>query len=167
MKIDSRGKLMALALVVTTASLCLAPPARAEVAAEFAGRVLAADGVTPLAGADVILLDLETRTEHRTQPTHTNGGFSLEVPPGTYTVVIQTADGAYLASRGLPLVAGANQPLLLAISQETTGSVPAGLAAEGGWPGWAKWVIVGGIVVIGAVVMNEVTQDGDAPASPF
>ena len=89
------------------------------------------------------------------------------VPPGTYTVLIETPDGAYLASDGLTLTAGDNQPLLLAISNDPPTGPPPGLAAGGGWPTWVKWVVVGVIVVVGAVVINEVTEDDETPGTPF
>ena len=58
MKIDRTGTL-ALVLVLTLATLGAAPPAQTASAAEFTGRVLTADGVTPLRDAAIILLDLE------------------------------------------------------------------------------------------------------------
>ena len=51
---------------------------------------------------------------------------------------------------------------------QLTEAQPAGFAQQsGGLPGWAKWVIVGGIVVVGALAINEVTGDSESPSSPF
>jgi hypothetical protein len=169
MKIDRSGA-VALMLVVTMATLGLAPPARANDEASeatFVGRVLSADGITPLGGVGIILLDLEKQSEYRSSPTHDNGGFTVSVPPGTYTVLIDTPDGAYLASNGLALDAGPNQPLLLAISNDPAAAQPPGLAASGGWPTWLQWVVVGAVVIVGAAVVNEVTGDQEPISTPF
>ena len=43
---------------------------------------------------------------------------------------------------------------------------PPGLAASGGWPTWVKWVVVGAIVVVGVVLIDEVTGD-ETVSTPF
>ena len=93
-------------------------------------------------------------------------------PAGSYRVVAETPQGAYLASDAVDLSAGDNRPVSLSLNgaapnyQSTSGA--GGQQTKGGsLPTWAKWVIVGGIVVIGAAAVASVTSDDDeTPASP-
>jgi len=144
-------------------------PIAAADAAAMHGRVFAAGGEGPEAGAVVVLVDLEREIEVRSAPTAADGAFAIpEAPPGTYSVIVETPSGAYLAADALVLREGLNAPLSLTLNP---GARPrTGLAQQSSGsnlPTWAKWVIVGGIVVAGVLVVGDVTDDVEEPATPF
>jgi hypothetical protein len=89
---------------------------------------------------------------------------------GRYALVVEAPEGAFLASDGLDLAAGANKPVALALkpSKGRQGAPPPAEAPPAtppptaGLPNWAKWVIAGGIVVGAAIVVDAVTSDDEA-----
>jgi len=159
---------VALGLVLSFAFL-LAPAG--TIAAEpgvVVGRVLATDGVTPLPGVVVSLVDEKSKAVYASAPSSARGTFEAQAPAGDYRVVAESGKGAYLAGGAVRVAAGANPPVALmlqqAAGQEGTATPPPPASTM---PTWAKWVIVGGIVVTGGLVVAAVTDDADEPqASP-
>lgn len=156
---------LALTSVATIPSVLAAPSARLE------GRVLDADGMTPLHGVVVNLLDSQGHATFPSSPTNERGVFAATAPAGTYRIVAETPSGAYLASNSVRLVDGRNAPLSLTLKQTAPGEpAPPPPAASGSKTGelrpWAKWTIVGGIVVGGLLVIDAVTSD-ESSASGF
>jgi len=63
------------------------------------GRVFAADGKQPLAGATVLAYHLSTEQVFRSEPTSHNGQFEIDgLPLGYYDLAVETADGLFAGS---------------------------------------------------------------------
>ena len=161
-------------LLVTSLSMFLVGPMAGEPATVFSGKVLGAGGTTPREGVIVRLVGATPDTSYAAQPTGDDGAFRLEgAPAGSYRVVAEATEGAYLAADGFELAAGANRPVALTLAQatpdfQTTGSTTSGSTATGGLPTWAKWTIVGGIALVALWAIDSVTEDEDETvASPM
>lgn len=145
-------------------------PLGAAEQAEVHGLVFLADAATPRSGAVVVLISTERDQEFRSEPTGSDGAFVVRADPGaSYTVLVETPEGAFLAGAALPLVPGLNPPLTLALNH---GARPyPGLAQQSSGsslPGWAKWTIVGVLAVAGGFLIMEVTSgDDEAPVTPY
>jgi len=142
----------------------------------LSGRVLGANGADPRAGVVVTLVDPASETMYKSTPTDAKGAFSIAgAPAGSYALVVQAPEGAFLASSNLQLAPGVNRPVSLALKpgkQETPAPAPApaGTPApttskKGALPTWAKWVIAGGIVVGAAIVVDAVTSNSNEASS--
>lgn len=160
-------------LLVTSLSMFLVGPMAGEPATVFSGKVLGAGGTTPREGVIVRLVGATPDTSYAAQPTGNDGAFRLEgAPAGSYRVVAEAAEGAYLAADGFELAAGANRPVALTLAQTApdfqTDSTTTGSTATGGLPTWAKWTIVGGIALVALWAIDSVTEDEDETvASPM
>jgi hypothetical protein len=167
-----------LAMIVVAALLgvVLPQPALAAPSALLEGRVLGSDGSTPLRGVVVNLLDAKSRVTFPSVPTNDRGVFHAAAPAGSYRVVADTPRGAYLASGEIRLRDGHNPPLSLTLQQGAPEggtstppppppSPPPTDAPKGQLAPWAKWTIVGGIVVGGLLVIDSVTSDEAPPAA--
>ncbi len=140
------------------------PAASAAGGASFRGRVVAAGGGAPRAGVVVALVSPSSAEAiYRSSPTDDRGVFRVEgVPAGSYRLLVETPDGAFLASDPLELKAGSNRPVSLALRANS----PAEEGASGqNQSRWQKWVIVGGIVVGALIVVDALTEENRA--SPF
>jgi hypothetical protein len=150
---------LALFLAATTALLFVPAPALAAGEAEFAGRVFDADGATPRPGVVVTLFDAVSEETVSSEPTNDEGTFRIEqAPAGTYQLVAETSEGAFLAEVPVELQPGANRPLSLTLKvapamEGTTGSK---------MKTWKKGLIAGAIAVSALFLINEVTDEADA-----
>lgn len=164
---------LAVALILIVTPVVVATPALSAGSAQFGGRVFQADGVTPRTGVVVALVDAETQQTYRAEPTNAEGAFALAAAPaGTYNLLAETDEGAFLASEAIRLEAGANRALALSLDpsrsyngQSTPSS--AGGSSGSGMPNWAKGLIAGAIGVVALVVINEAGKDVEEPASTF
>jgi len=152
---------LALTLVVTTVSFFVPTPALCAGAAQLAGRVFDADGATPRAGVVVTLVDAATDLTVSSEPTNDEGAFRIEqAPQGSYHVLAETSEGAFLAEERIELQAGANRPLSLTLkvapAQGTTGSR---------MKPWKKWTITGLIAVTALFLINEASSEADTSPS--
>jgi len=133
------------------------------------GRVTVADGSQPRPGIVVTLVDEQRETTYSSAPTNDRGAFRVDsAPAGTYRVIAEGAEGAYLAAAALDLTPGENRPIALALqanAEEPPEAIPGSPPKPPGPPTWAKWVIVGAIVVGGVAVVSAVTDEDEA--SPF
>jgi len=159
---------VAFSLIAALTLTCL--PLGAAERAEVHGRVFLADGATPRPDVVVVLIGTEQEQEFRSEPTGLDGAFVVRADAGeSYTVLVETPEGAFLAGAALPLAPGLNPPLTLALNPGVRSHT--GLAqqsSESSLPGWAKWTIVGVLAVVGAFLIYEVTSGEDeAPATPF
>lgn len=148
-------------------------PTWADTNAVFTGKVLESDPPTPMSGVVITLVDPSSEETFSSEETDADGLFRVDkAPAGSYRIVAETEQGAYLAGNAVDLTPGENRPVSLTLNgaapnyQSTAGA--GGQQSQGGsLPTWAKWVIVGGIVVIGAAAVASVTSDEDeTPASP-
>ncbi len=158
--------------VIAALVLVIVPlPAAAGEPALLQGRVTAADGVSAMSGVVVTLVNERTRSTFASDPTNDRGAFQASAPAGSYRLVAETPKGAFLASGSVKLAGGENPTVSLALkeAQEGEAGAPAAAAppaAQSGMAPWAKWVIVGGIVVAGLLVIDAVSDD-EEPASGF
>ena len=108
-------------LLATTAAeallwLPIAPRTEASDTALFRGRVVSADGVTPRSGVTVALVDAERGSVFRSMPTDERGVFHLDsAAPGSYTLVAEVPEGAFVAPGTVSLNAGTNPAVALAL----------------------------------------------------
>ncbi len=137
----------------------------------LSGRVLAQNGADPRAGVVVALVEPATERAFRSSPTDAKGAFTIDTAPaGNYAVVIEAPEGAFMASNHVQLAPGVNRPVSLALKPgKPAGATPAaGGSTGGGIPTWTKWVIAGGVIIGGAIVVNGVTQTSSgSEASSF
>jgi carboxypeptidase family protein len=165
---------LAVSLVVGLFLLTSSGPLFASSAATLTGRVVAAGGIDARSGVVVALVDTGAEKIYRSTPTDARGTFSVSAPTaGSYALVVEAPEGAFLASDGLMLAPGANRPVSLALKPGKQGTAPPAQPAGGtppakkaGLPTWAKWVIAGGIVVGAAIIVDAVTKN-DKEASSF
>ena len=159
---------LALTMILSTLWLIGAAPLVAEEDARFSGRVFRSDGATPRSGVVVTLVEPEFLRTFSSGPTNDEGAFTIDgAPAGTYKLVAEVEEGAFLASDSFELSSGDNRPLALALQESNTNLAPGQSSSGGGFPTWAKWVIAGGIVVIGAVLISDATDDPESEVSPF
>lgn len=134
-------------------------------AASFSGQVLQSDGRTPQAAVTVILVDGQRQSRVQAT-TGEDGTFRIEgAPTGSYSLIVDTADGAFIAVESLTLAAGVNprQTLTLRRGPQAAGGAGQSLAGVT----WGQWLIAGAVVIAAVVIANEVTDDSEEPASPF
>jgi len=175
-------------LVFAVVSSTLASPLGS---AEVRGRVLSADGRTPRTGVTVLLVDDHGQERYRSEPSSTRGVFRISAAhAGTYRLLAETPEGAFLAPQSLQLTAGGTRAVSLALAQEPTPppqpeptpppeptpaeptnppppppATPAPVTPAQTGPQWRKWVIVGGIGVAALLIINEMGNEDKA--SPF
>jgi hypothetical protein len=157
---------VAFSLVTLTSSGVLAGPAPST----LTGRVLAQNGSDARAGVVVTLVAPASEKAYRSSPTDARGAFKIDAAPaGSYALVVEAPEGAFLAASNLQLAPGMNRPVALSLKRAaegepapagTTEAAPAKKAGE--LPTWAKWVIAGGVVVGAAIVVDSVTQNDEA-----
>lgn len=169
MRFTRFGRLLASALAVATIAFPLNSYLFAATDASMMGRVTGADGLAPRTGVVVALVDAKGNAISRSAPTDARGSFAIAgAPAGNYRVLVETGNGAYLASNGVALKAGENGPVSLALRPNAQGeptTPPADApvqATSGGLAPWAKWLIVGGIVVGGAIIVGSLNDDDEA-----
>ena len=151
-----------LALVFAVANL----PVLAADNALFGGRVLAADGVSPMPGVVVMLVDQQSDRTFESAPADDRGYFRVDgAPAGTYRVVAHASEGAFLAGDKVSLEPGRNKPVALSLKANAQ-TKPSGSTGSDTMEPWVKWVIVGGIAIGALVVADAITND-ETPASPL
>jgi len=134
------------------------------------GRVLTQNGADPRAGVVVTLIEPVSERAFRSSPTDARGAFTIDAAPaGSYALVVEAPEGAFLAASNLQLAPGLNSPLSLALKPGKQAQPPAqappqdaNAKKKGALPTWAKWVIAGGIVVGAAIIIDAVTSSDDA-----
>lgn len=130
--------------------------------ASWGGRVFEADRVTPRSGVVISLVDA-SRKELRSVPTRADGGFALEGAPGSYTLRVETEEGAFLSGEPVTLNAGVNKPMALALDR-IDGKKDFGLGDEG-VSRRTEWIIAGAVTVFALFVLFEITDDDGEPAA--
>lgn len=164
----STAATMVFALVTMTSSSALL----AGSPSSLSGRVLAQNGADPRAGVVVTLVEPATERAFRSSPTDVKGAFTIDAAPaGDYALVVETPEGAFLAANHVQLAPGVNRPVSLALKPGKAGAAPPAstpaAAPQKGMATWTKWVIAGGVIVGGAIVVNGVTSSNSNEASSF
>jgi len=159
--------ILAAALVFVSSSFTLF----AASPSTLTGRVLGANGADPRPGVTVTLVDTSTEQLFASAPTDERGAFSIaSAPSGSYALVVQAPEGAFLASSNLQLAPGVNRPISLALKPGKQGDAPPATtppttSKKSGVPTWAKWVIAGGIVVGAAIIVDALTSNPSEASS--
>jgi len=139
------------------------PTATADpLAASWGGRVFEADRVTPRSGVVISLVDASQK-ELRSVPTRTDGGFALAGTPGTYTLRVETDEGAFLSAEPVTLNAGANKPMALALDRMDA-KKDFGLGGDN-TSRRTEWIIAGAVTVFALFVLFDITDDDGDPAA--
>lgn len=159
-----------LALILATGSLLSAPPTWSADGAMFSGRVFQSDGVSARTGVVVALYDERSGDVFRSEPTSDDGVFAFDsVPAGTYALLTESSEGAFLAGEPVELHEGSNRAVSLSLSA----TPPDGTFAPGKTSGkkgpskLASWLIAGSIIVVALLVLDEWTSDDETTPSPF
>jgi len=158
-----RQRDLALFMAVSTALFLVPVPGWSADDAQFGGRVFESDGITPYEGVVIALYDAGNEQVYWSDSTGTEGTFLIdEAPAGTYAVVAETGEGAFLTAETLEIQAGDNRPLSLTL-KVAPGQSQSGSQLEP----WKKWTIAGGIGVAALVLVLDVTDSaGERIASP-
>ncbi|HEX5042952.1 MAG TPA: carboxypeptidase-like regulatory domain-containing protein [Candidatus Polarisedimenticolaceae bacterium] len=102
--------LLVLAVVSSSMAAPLAP-------AQLRGRVLDADGRTPRTGVTVVLVDESGQARYRSEPSTARGVFRIHgADAGTYRLLAETTEGAFLAPQAVDLAAGDTRALSLSLT---------------------------------------------------
>jgi hypothetical protein len=132
----------------------------------FQGRVVAEDGVSPIEGVVIKLAMRETGTLYSSSPSNRDGAFRLDTAPeGTYAVLAQAADGAYLAAESIQLKSGQNQQVAVMIRPQAELAPAQGGASS--LPLWGKIVIGGTLTLAALAIIDGVSNDSEPAATPF
>lgn len=161
--------LVAVPLMLVAAAMWLLPPTWAGGSASFSGRVLQGDGISPRAGVVVALFDAGRDHTYRSGPTNDEGAFRIEnAPPGSYSLLVELEQGAFLSPQPLSLQAGSNAPLALTLLASPNYQTETGLGKSSNLSPVVKWVIVGVIAAAAVFVISEVSKDeNETSASAF
>ena len=109
-------RILAMTVAVALVWLPTAPEAESADTALFRGRVVSADGVTPRAGVTIALVDDERGSVFRSKPSDDRGVFHLDsAEPGSYTLVAEVPEGAFVAQGKVSLGVGKNPAVALAL----------------------------------------------------
>lgn len=139
------------------------PTASAEVlTASWGGRVFEADRVTPRSGVVISLIDASQK-EFRSVPTRTDGGFALSGNPGTYTLRVETDQGAFLSAEPVTLNSGVNKPMALALDR-IDAKKDFGLGDDD-VSRTTEWIIAGVVTLFALFVIFEITDDDGEPTA--
>jgi hypothetical protein len=164
--IDSRRLIASMVLLALASTV----PAHAG-GASLSGRVLDTDSRTPRGGVVVALVGADPDVVHRSASTGEDGAFAIaDVDPGSYSLLVEAPQGAFLAPEPIVLERGANRPLALSMSMsmQDTGF---GSPQSSGLSNLTKWIIVGAISAAALFVVADAGSDEDEPkeqdASPF
>ena len=173
MSLELCRRFTATTVIFAVIAFVVVSPTWADTNAIFSGKVLESDPPAPKAGVVITLVESSSEKTYSSAATDADGLFRVDsAPAGSYRVVAETPQGAYLAADAVQLAAGDNRPVSLTLNgaapnYQSTSGAGGQQSQGGGLPTWAKWVIVGGIVVIGAAAVASVTSDDDEqPASP-
>lgn len=162
---------LATAVAATLVCWLAMPLARAASIGSFSGRVVGVDGIEPRAGVTVWLMDSTDQRGISSASTDAAGSFRIaDAPAGNYRVAVEANEGAYLLGDAVRVQPGDNAPVALRLraGQPNYQSGPGSSFRPGsGMSPVVKWVIVGVIVVAGAFVIREVSEDSEDVASPF
>ncbi|HET9299057.1 MAG TPA: carboxypeptidase-like regulatory domain-containing protein, partial [Candidatus Polarisedimenticolaceae bacterium] len=114
MALRSLRSVLSLFLVAAVVSSSVAAPLAP---AQLKGRVLEADGRTPRTGVTVVLVDESGQPRYRSEPSSSRGVFRIPgASAGTYRLLAETSEGAFLAPQAVDLPAGETRALSLSLT---------------------------------------------------
>jgi len=155
------------ALVVATSPAFAAPAP-----ATLTGTVYADDVVTPLAGATVIVTDVNG-VKLASQPTGADGAFTVgAVAPGRSALGIETKDGSFALATPVTLAPGETRGVYLALKANSNSTEEKKKKKKGGayWSGGeiaAMTVVLVGFAAAAWLGYDQVNDDNPPPASAY
>jgi hypothetical protein len=129
--------------------------------------------VRPLVGARVFAGDPATGAVYPSEPTDATGTFAIrDLPPATYEVAVELNAGLYIVAQRLPLVAGTDQGVGIAVTPSATPVTAQQGSGGGGGPSlWnnpltAALLVFGGAVALGFIIEGATDDDDTATGEP-
>ena len=125
------------AAFLTMAIACYWVPATAAAVsqpqlAEIHGNILAADGLTAVAGVSVKAANMDTRAVYTSTTTGQDGHYTLKgIPAGSYDLAVETPQGLYAANLLVDVDAGRRTAVSLALQPGVQQPPPPTPPAEG------------------------------------
>jgi hypothetical protein len=156
------ARVLAAIVVAALPAPCFSALAEPQ-SAELSGVILTAKQ-THLAGARLLAADPEQGKVYRSEPTPSNGSFTLSgLEPGTYELAVEVDGGLYLVKDPLYLVAGVRRTVRIAVGAEppADGGVPSpgDAAPEPSPSAWNNPVSAGAIVLGIAIVVGVLVEN--------
>jgi hypothetical protein len=156
-----------LALVVATAP-AFAAPAPAPTTATLTGTVYAGDVATPLAGATVVVTDVNG-VKLASRPTGADGAFAVtRIAAGRSVLALETKDGSFAVATPVTLAPGEARGVHLALKAASDPKEKKKKKGGAGWTGGAIGAMT--VVLVGfvaAAVVTDSNMNEDTPASPY
>jgi hypothetical protein len=153
------------ALVVVTAPAFAAPAP-----ATLTGTVYADDVVTPLAGATVVVTDVNG-VKLASQPTGADGAFTVAaVTPGRSALALETKEGSFAVATPVNLAPGETRGVHLALKANADSKEKKKKGGGAYWTGGeiaAMTVVLVGFVGAAWVGYDQTNDDNPPPASPY
>jgi hypothetical protein len=160
-------RVLALSLTLTIALFLTPLPAWSAADAQFGGRVYQQDGSTPRPGVVVTLYESATERTFSSNPTDELGFFNIaKAEPGSYALLAETSEGAYLSGDAVDLQPGPNRPLALTLSSTAPKTAPGASNPGDGMATWAKWTVAGGITAVALFLAFDISEDVTEDVSP-
>jgi hypothetical protein len=157
---------LAVALAVATAPAFAAPAS-----ATLTGTVYADDVTTPLAGATVVVTDVNgVKTASR--PTGTDGAFTVApVTPGRSALALETKEGSFAVATPVTLAPGETRGVHLALKANSDSKEEKNKKKGGGayWTGGAiggMTAVLVGFVAAALVNTHELNENPTSPSLP-
>jgi hypothetical protein len=147
------------AVLVAVCSTFLSLPPVLAMDASFSGRVFEADGMTPRSGVTVNLIKGEGESIYTSSATSADGTFVIEAAPaGSYSLLVDSGQEAFLSPEPLELQSGVNKPLALTLNASRGETRQTGLGSARPMKPWLKWTTVGLISVTALYVGHRVLK---------
>jgi hypothetical protein len=147
-----------------------APAFAAPAPATLTGTVYADDVVTPLAGATVVVTDVNG-AKTASQPTGADGVFTVAaVTPGRTALALLTQQGSFAVATPVTLAPGETRGVYLAL--KSNGKSKDEKKKKGGGAGWtggelaAMSLVIVGFVGAGWMAYDQANEDEASPYTP-
>jgi len=163
------AKAVAILLVVAVPSVVI-PVTSARENARLSGTIYSVGGEAPL--ADVVLHagDMRTGTIYSSERTGADGGFALaDLPPAAYELAVEKDGGLYVIDAPVRLDGGQDRNLQVALNAEVAPDPETATRKKrSAWdrPLIATLLVIGGAIVVGALVSSLDDEKDEVLASP-
>lgn len=159
--------LIASSLVVALAAATV-PTFAAPLPATLSGTVYANDVTTPLAGATVVVTDVNG-VKLASRPTAENGAFTIaSITPGRSALALETKDGSFAVATPVNLAPGETRGVHLALKADG-GKTKRTTKASARWTGGAvvgMTAVLVGFVAAAVINSDELNDEPTSPSAP-
>jgi hypothetical protein len=155
-------------------SVAVAAPAAGIAAGEgykITGKILSFDGITPVSGVIVLLIDSSSGAVHRSRPTSPSGQYQIpEVMDGEYFISIESGEETIELPNEI-VIRGGQPRAITVILPQTASEAIGGVEPEERRRrslAWLAWPIGGGGLLLAAIILSNANDDDDedVDASP-